>query len=249
MSRDPRHFYVYVADHPVTGEPVYVGKGKNRRFAQHNPAALNGKHVNRYLTNIIRKHGPLEFVVVRDGLSESEAFEAEMALIAQFGRVDIGTGTLSNRTNGGDGTCGYKHTPEWIAAARVQQKGRLVSAETRAKIGAATRGRKITSETRQRLSAAQKGKTKSPEAARKMAEAQRGRTYSPETIAWMSAAKMGTKQSSEHRANIGAALRGRVHTPESRANMSAGIRRSRSAKKPIASDLFAWAGQGHSPPS
>lgn len=241
MAED-RSFYVYVADHPVTGEPIYVGKGKGRRFAQHNPAAMAGKHVNRYLTNVIKKYGPVAFVIVQNGLTENEAFALERELIAKYGRVDIGTGTLSNRTDGGDGTTGYKHTAEWVAACREWNKRRVLTPESRARMSAASKGRKASAETRAKLSAFQRSRPKpSAETIRKMVESQRGRTYSVETRAKMSAARRGSKHSDDHKQKIGAALRGKVHSAESISNMREGQRQSAARRLVVASDLFAWA--------
>jgi hypothetical protein len=164
MSRDSRDFYVYVADHPVTGEICYVGKGKGKRKDQHNAAALSGKHSNPHLANIIRKHGPLDFVIVREGLSESEAFETEVALIAYFGRTNNKTGCLSNKTDGGDGATGLIVSVEARAKLRAAHLGKIHTPEHRAKVSAAGKGRKYSTEVRARMSEAQRNRVLSPQA-------------------------------------------------------------------------------------
>ena len=197
-------FYVYVADHPVTGEPCYVGKGKGKRAKQHNSAAMSGKHSNPHLANIIRKHGPLDFTIVRDGLSEAEAFETERALIAQFGRSNNGTGTLANKTDGGEGGAGI-----------------VMSASARAKLSAAHTGKILSEAHRQKLSRAFKGKKLSPERRAKMSETQRRRVLSPEALASISAAHKGKVISEEQRAKMSERQKARGANPEALAKMHA----------------------------
>jgi len=78
----------------VDGSPYYVGKGKGKRgFA----SAGHGVHCPKDSTRII----------TQDWLSEEQAFEAEIFLIAYYGRIDLGTGCLRNRTHGGEGCPGF----------------------------------------------------------------------------------------------------------------------------------------------
>ena len=52
-------------------------------------------------------------------LNEAEATESEIAIIALFGRKDLGTGCLRNFTDGGEGQRGLIHTTE--AKAKMSQ--------------------------------------------------------------------------------------------------------------------------------
>ena len=45
-------------------------------------------------------------------MSEGDAFEAERFLISYYGRVDLGTGSLRNLTDGGDGASGAIRSEE-----------------------------------------------------------------------------------------------------------------------------------------
>lgn len=72
--------------------------------------------------------------------------------------------------------------------------GRVLSPETRAKIGSANRGRKLTPEHRQKLTAALIGNQRT-----------RGLEHSAESRAKMSSAHRGIPKSPEHRAKIAAA--------------------------------------------
>ena len=76
-------------------------------------------------------------VVLRSGLDWEAACDWEMTYIAHYGRADIGTGFLLNRTDGGDGTIGG---PGMIrAAAKYEIKvdeWKAFSPQKRAKINA-----------------------------------------------------------------------------------------------------------------
>ena len=75
------------------GSPYYIGKGKNRRaFTRHGklPIPKNEDNIYFYAVN----------------LSNEDALTLEIMLIARYGRLDLGTGILRNRTDGGEGTGG-----------------------------------------------------------------------------------------------------------------------------------------------
>ena len=91
--------------------PYYVGKGKGRR------AYLNGR--------IPSKPPQLERIqILKDNLTENEAFALECKLIAEYGRKDLGTGILQNRTDGGEGVAGRISTPETIQKRVAKSTGK-----------------------------------------------------------------------------------------------------------------------------
>ena len=97
-------FYVY--EHATEGgEVFYVGKGTGDRAWQ-----KTGR--SSYWNNVARKHGRVVHIV-RDGLSELEAFDIEKCLIARHGRRDEGEGTLVNLTPGGEGRSGQTEKGKW----------------------------------------------------------------------------------------------------------------------------------------
>ena len=81
------------------GTPYYIGKGKqNRAYNAHDSIPVP-KDLTRILT-------------LKSGLSEEEAWRHEIYMIAVFGRKDLDTGILLNKTNGGEGTSGVVWSEE-----------------------------------------------------------------------------------------------------------------------------------------
>lgn len=110
------------------GKPFYAGKGKNSRKDRHLKEAIdysNGKpSCNPAKDNIILyliKNGiEFEIEVVKDRLTEEEAFELEIELIALYGRKNNNTGILANLTDGGEGSSGMVLSEERLKQVREQ---------------------------------------------------------------------------------------------------------------------------------
>ena len=95
------NFYVYVHRRFSDNKPFYVGKGKGNR-------AYTETGRNKYWKSTKDKYG-LIVEIIFDNLSEIEAFQCEIDTIAEFKYFGY---PLTNLTNGGDGTSGYKVTDE-----------------------------------------------------------------------------------------------------------------------------------------
>lgn len=90
-------FYTY-AYLRKDGRPYYIGKGKEKR-------AYEKKH-NAYVPSKDK------ILILKENLTEEEAFTHEIYMISVYGRKDIGTGILYNLTDGGEGPSGYVFTEE-----------------------------------------------------------------------------------------------------------------------------------------
>ena len=90
--------YAYLRE---DGTPYYIGKGKGYRCNYG-----TGKNCNppKDRSRIIK---------LKQNLTEEEAFKHEVYMIAVFGRKDLGTGILHNRTDGGEGTSGSVRSEEF----------------------------------------------------------------------------------------------------------------------------------------
>lgn len=145
--------YAYLRE---DGSPYYIGKGKgNRAYSKHR------KH--------IKVPSKDKILILKNNLTEDDAFKHEIYMINIFGRKDIGTGVLVNLSNGGDGVSGYKHTEESKFKMKSSKRP-PVSKETKEKISKTLTGRKktpLTEEQKRKISETKKrlfkeGKYKTP---------------------------------------------------------------------------------------
>ena len=227
-------FYIYVMFRE-NGTPFYIGKGKGPRMARHDGHAIRGRPGHHY--NIIRamlaRGTEVPKVKLHEGLTEAEAFEYERALIAAIGRVDIQTGPLANKTEGGEGPSGAIRSEDTRKRMSAALKGHKHSPETLAKIVAARVGWRHTAEARAKMSETRAGKKRSPEVRAKMG----GWKQTPEARAKIAASNARRTISAETRVKMGAANVGRKLTPETLAKLIAvntGRKQTHEAKEKIA---------------
>lgn len=196
--------YEYRLPESDGGHTYYVGQGTYNR--PYNPHPYKGLKRNP----CIKPKDKNQIVIIKDNLTEQEAKDLEIELIAKHGRLDLGEGYLVNKTDGGEGTNGY-----------------IVSEETRKKMSEANKGKIFTEETRRRLSEANKGKIKTEETRRKLSEANKGKNHpnfgkslSEETKRKISKAHKGRIHTEEFRRKISKATKGRVVSEETKRKMS-----------------------------
>ena len=104
MTANLNKFYVYQYTAPEAPDRVvYVGKGCGRRAWEHLGAAENIQLFD-WLCELQQKGTEIEPQMVSENLSQIEALTLEKTLVERYGRLDLGTGTLFNRSSGGPGT-------------------------------------------------------------------------------------------------------------------------------------------------
>lgn len=110
-------YYVYIYKDPrptKNQQVVYVGKGMGDRAWYHWKKRVRGnKGFGAFLALLRQEKLEPIIEIAREGLEEAEAFYEEMKLIEVYGRRDLGTGTLFNLTDGGEGLAGVIRTDEW----------------------------------------------------------------------------------------------------------------------------------------
>jgi len=180
-------------------EPFYIGKGKDRRYSiEHGRNLFFKNKINKI------KQSKLQSVVFKlyENLNEEESFELEIKLIQEIGRIDLGTGSLLNMTNGGEGS-----------------SGKITSYQTRKKISEKVKGennpffkkqhskeiKKIISEKQKGEKSSNFGKHHSEESKKKMSESKKGKFFSEKSKNKMSESKKG-KYIGENNPNFGKGL-------------------------------------------
>ena len=150
------YVYQYVRE---DGTPYYIGKGKKGR-------AYSKNHAINLPKNELSIH------ILHENLSEKDAHELEIYLISKYGRKDIGTGILRNKTDGGEGVSGYVVTEETkhkISKARKGIPGKPKTEEEKQKLSISMKGKSpwnkgkigaqtVSEETKHKISEARKGK-------------------------------------------------------------------------------------------
>ena len=135
----PLGFYVY-AYLREDGTPYYIGKGKQNRAWHKN---------KQERINLPQTHSHI--LILESSLTELGAFAIERRLIRWYGRKDLGTGILENRTDGGDGVSGKVVTDKTRKLLSIASSGKKQLDETVEKRAAKLRGQKRTTEQRLKM--------------------------------------------------------------------------------------------------
>lgn len=142
-------------------QPFYIGKGCNTRCYDHFKEVRKLKNKRFFLykkiTKILKDGFEVKVKILKDNLTEEQAFRHEIELIDLIGRFDKRLGPLVNCTDGGDGLS----NPSFETRQKISQKnkGKKLSVETRAKIGVASKNRVLSKEAREKISKKKKGKS------------------------------------------------------------------------------------------
>lgn len=149
-------YYIYALIDPRDDRIRYVGKASNikRRFSQHCSIQREKNHRANWLTKLrsLELEPTLKIIEECGGSNWSER---ETYWIRYYRELGC---DLVNATGGGEGAT-----------------GRIITDETRRKMGKASKGRTHSEETKRKMSKAKKGKKHSEEHCLKMSEIRRGK--------------------------------------------------------------------------
>ena len=202
-----------IADRSV----FYIGIGKSQK------RAYSTKTRNPHWHAVANKGYEIE--ILFENLTWEEAKQKEIELIQQYGRRDLGLGSLVNMTAGGDGLgIVSKEVKNKMSANRKPH-----SEETNQKRLEALRkaivGKPRSEETKAKISKGNKGKVRSEECLKKMSERAKGKP------AW-NKGKKGKPLSEEHKQALLKANKGRVVSEETKAKISQ-ANKGRSSRKGV----------------
>lgn len=177
MPSNIYYVYIYYDTRKPLMEPIYVGKGKNKRYKSHLRKSSNS--ILERKINHIREVGLEPHIdLVWTNLYDYEAKELEIELIKRYGRIDLNTGTLCNFTDGGDGTEGKVCSESTRQLFSQQRRGK---SQTSAQL-AANKNRIITKESCRKRSIANKGHRRhTPEQIEAIRQSNKNRIVSEET--------------------------------------------------------------------
>lgn len=201
------HYYVYyylrskATNTAKAGTPYYVGEGKGRRITDKDH-------------NVTVPLDPTCIIKIAEGLTKKQAQQIEIMHIAIWGRKDLGTGILHNRTNGGDGVTGHsEETRRKMSIAKIGRRF-IMSDSHKKSISLAKLGHRQSEKTKQKLRerrAQQKISPHTEDAKKKISKKNSGEGNG----------MFGRKLTDEEKQRISDANKGRVVSKETREKISA----------------------------
>lgn len=164
--------YAYLRE---DGTPYYIGKGSGKRKSVIHKG--RGKRIPIQVPSEDR------VLILKESLTEEEAFKHEIYMISVLGRKDLGDGILRNLTAGGEGASGHKKSEKWkksqseylkknnpmfnqeniekMRQSKIGSKQSIETVEKRKETIKKRGGVKLTAEQREKISKGNKGKPKS----------------------------------------------------------------------------------------
>jgi hypothetical protein len=233
-------FYVYVLHRP-DGTPFYVGCGaaylgrRVQRIAMHEAEARDPvlmSHKFAVIRNIWRDGASVHYSIDSWHLSREPMIEREILLIAEYGRIQLGTGLLVNRTDGGDGGTGQRMDDAARRKMSEWRKGRTPSEKTnerrrqamiprKAEQSARQRDNWLNSEYRSRVQANMVGHIASTEAREKLSATSKSTWADPAIREKRTSAIRAVMNTPEWRAERSRIAKQLWNDPEFRARMKA----------------------------
>lgn len=164
--------YIYKHIRKDTNEVFYIGIGSDSSYKR----AHSKRGRNDHWKKLTNKVGYI-VEIIEDGIDWQTACMKEINLILQYGRTDLGTGCLVNKTDGGDGHMNP-------------------SLETRLKISNGNKGKVITEENKEAVRKSNRTREYklSPEHLEKLTNSKVGKKYTEQHKLNISLSKLGKKR-------------------------------------------------------
>lgn len=131
-------YYVYIYKTPINitvsymsilaDQPFYIGKGHGRRYKDHlsETADTTCNHLKvAVISRLVAQNLTPVIEMYQTELTDAAAKALEIDLINHYGRLIDHAGPLTNKTLGGDGCTGFKHTEETKQLMSIQRKGNI----------------------------------------------------------------------------------------------------------------------------
>lgn len=109
--------YLYRHVRPDTNEVFYIGIGTKQdkdffKITSEYERAYTKAYRNKHWHNIVKLNPNYKIEVLLESNDYDFIKEKEKEFIKLYGRTDLNTGTLCNKTEGGEGISGFKHSKE-----------------------------------------------------------------------------------------------------------------------------------------